>query len=536
MKSNKIGIKWKIFGYMAVFSAIILSLLWIFQIVLLTPFYRGIKIRQTESYAQTVAQNIDSEDLPELLRELTHQNSMCIRLISENGETVEDMDALPFCYIHNCSEKLLARYYQEAKENGGTMTRYFDSIDDFPRQFWEKSEGFVNPEDPALKQDQTGEEASGSPTGEGADNSGRVDKDGKNNRSVLEKGFPQNRGLGESIILGKLAQTSQGQEVLILVNAIIVPVNTTIETLRVQLGCITVIFIAISALVALILSKKISRPIIRINESAKRLAKGNYDTVFSSGGYREASELSDTLNYAAQELSKVETLRRELIANISHDLRTPLTMITGYSEVMRDIPGENTPENVQVIIDEANRLSALVNDILDISQLQAGVQAMTISRFNLTECIRQILSRYQKLKEQDGYRICFMQDADVWVAADEVKITQVVYNLINNAITYTGSDKSVAVTQSVRGENVRIEVTDTGDGIPEDQLNMIWDRYYKVDKAHKMAAIGTGLGLSIVRTVLDMHKAKYGVISAVGRGSTFWFELETAEGCEQKRK
>ena len=211
------------------------------------------------------------------------------------------------------------------------------------------------------------------------------------------------------------------------------------------------------------------------------------------------------MNYAARELSKTDKLRRELIANVSHDLRTPLTMIIGYSEVMRDIPGENTPENIQVVIDEATRLSSLVTDILDISRLQSGGSNADKSEYNLTESIRNIIARFDKLKENDGYKIIFENDGDVMIFADENRMSQVIYNLIINAI--------------------RIEIRDSGEGIPKEDLPYIWDRYYKVDKTHKRAQTGTGLGLSIVKTVLEAHGAAYGVDSTLGIGSSFWFEL-----------
>jgi signal transduction histidine kinase len=190
---------------------------------------------------------------------------------------------------------------------------------------------------------------------------------------------------------------------------------------------------------------------------------------------------------------------------------------------MRDLPGENTPENIQIIIDEATRLTTLVNDMLDISKLQSGTQPFNRTDFNLTQSIREILLRYSKLTD---YKISFLADSEVMVNADELKISQVVYNLINNAITYTGDDKVVDISQTIEDGKVRIEVRDTGEGIPQDKLKDIWDRYYKVDKAHKRAQIGTGLGLSIVKTILDMHGGRYGVQSQEGVGSIFWFELD----------
>ena len=243
-----------------------------------------------------------------------------------------------------------------------------------------------------------------------------------------------------------------------------------------------------------------------------------------------------------KELSRAEGFRRELIVNVSHDLRTPLTMITGYAEVMRDLPGENTPENVQVIIDEGTRLTALVNDLLDVSRLQTGSIPLTRTTFSLTECITDIRSRYQKLIENDGYTIRFLADETVYVTADYPRIGQVVYNLVNNAIAYTGQDKAVTIRQAVSNTDgkrrVRISVIDTGLGISKDNLEYIWDRYFKENKTHKRAVVGTGLGLSIVKGNLQQHGAAFGVDTSedpIHHGSTFWFELECSTPPPQDR-
>ena len=200
-------------------------------------------------------------------------------------------------------------------------------------------------------------------------------------------------------------------------------------------------------------------------------------------------------------------------------------MITGYGEVMRDLPGENTPENVQIIIDEAKRLTSLVNNILDISKLESGNQELNMTCYNLTEDIASTLGRYAKLREQEGYQIQFQCDQQAWVRADEMRMGQVLYNLVNNAITYTGEDRKVLVRQIVKDGWVCVQVMDTGEGIPPDQLPLIWDRYYKGKGNHRRAVVGTGLGLSIVKGILELHHARYGVESTVGKGSIFWFQL-----------
>ena len=209
-------------------------------------------------------------------------------------------------------------------------------------------------------------------------------------------------------------------------------------------------------------------------------------------------------------------------------------MITAYSEVMRDLPGENTPENIQVIIDETTRLTNLVNDMLELSKLQAGVTELKSEVFDFTTNILAVMNRYSKLTEQSGYNIRFEYEDDVKVCADEYKIYQVVYNLINNAINYSGEDKTVIVRQIVKGDMVRLEVEDHGNGIKEEELDNIWDRYYKADKTHKRATQGSGIGLSIVKNILKLHSASFGVESQVGKGSIFWFELKCVEDSEEE--
>lgn len=330
-----------------------------------------------------------------------------------------------------------------------------------------------------------------------------------------------------SVLKIKIVENEAGEEIGIFAYSIISPVGATIQTLQVQLVCISIIMIVLAFILAILMSWRISKPIVEINKTAKEMARGNYDICYNGDGYLEVAELSETLNNTAIELGKTEKLQRELIANVSHDLRTPLTMITAYSEVMRDIPGENTPENNQVVIDEAGRLSLLVNDLLDISKLQAGVSEYEMKEYNLTESIRSVIGRIHKLVENDGYKILFKNNGEVIVKADEHKIYQVIYNLINNAITYAGEDKTVTVVQINAGNIVRIEVIDKGKGISGEELDNVWDRYYKSDKNHKRALSGTGLGLSIVKNILSGHDAKYGVISKENEGSVFWFELKT---------
>lgn len=450
------------------FILIILALLWVFQIALLGPFYRLIKINEVKGVAQTLENNLESETLEETAS----------RLVNATNTAIVVSDELGRLYV---AKKASEKYVRLEGLTPYDLRNIFDGVN---LQGGTKMETY---------------------------------------RSQVETWFG---GTEEGILYARTVRTKSGLNRLILLESELTPVDSTLETLRVQLSCLTVVMVLLGGVLAFFLSRRIARPIAAVNESAKSLAKGQYEIRFEGSGCREVAELADTLNYAAEELSKVEGLRRELLANVSHDLRTPLTMIKGYSEVMRDLPGENTPENVQIIIDETERLTNLVNDLLDLSRLEAGVVPLDRTRFNLTESIRAILTRYDKLA---GYHFPFQAGEAVWVCADELRISQVVYNLVNNAVTYAGADKTVSLCQTVENGKVRISVTDTGEGIPADKLKDIWERYYKVDKEYKRAQVGTGLGLSIVKNILDLHGGSYGVESELGKGSTFWFELKLAE-------
>lgn len=316
-----------------------------------------------------------------------------------------------------------------------------------------------------------------------------------------------------------------GQNMSLTFYALIVPVNATVATLRYQLYFISGIMLLLAVGLAIVIAKRVSKPIEDINESARMLSKGNYDTRFAGKGFKEIVELSETLNTAAAELGRVEALRRELLANVSHDLRTPLALIYSYAEMMNDFPGEVTPEQTKVIMDETRRLTTLVNDVLDISKLENDMELMDAARFNLTRSIGETADRVQELLKSEGFNITFTYGDEVYVNADEIKLGRAFYNLLINAVNYSGDSRVVEVAQTVLDHHVRISVTDNGEGIAEDDVPFIWDRYYKSGKSHKRAVTGTGLGLTIVKKVVELHGGSYGVTSEIDKGSTFWFTL-----------
>ena len=470
----------------AIFTALVLAILWLFQTVLLDDVYRTLKLNEVETCASQIERDIAAgQEIETVADRYAKKHTVCISAYEitgngsyRNGRVLSRNHVNSFCYIHNVSSSdLLNELYREAVQNGGEVLRRNPLAEMFHRE----------PDRP--------------PTDD-----------------------------AENVIYVKLIPL-ENSELLFLLNTELLPLNSTVETLRSQLLIISVILFAAAVVMAVFLSSRLSKPIREMSEEASKLALGNYNVNFDGGNCRETVKLSSTLNRAAYELSKLDKMQKDLIANVSHDLRTPLTMIAGYTEAMRDLPGEATPENMQIVIDETNRLTSLVNDMLEVSRYQGGTQVLHPTRFNFTEVIRTTLGRYGKLREKDGYTIRFESDRDVFVEADEGRILQVVYNLINNAVNCTGEDKTVVIRQTVAedGMSVLTEVIDTGIGIAEEDLPLVWERYYKVNDFHKRANMGTGLGLSIVKNILLLHGAEFGVSSKVGHGSNFWFRLKVAE-------
>ena len=291
--------------------------------------------------------------------------------------------------------------------------------------------------------------------------------------------------------------------------------------------CFLGIFVAVT--ISIFLSTKLTDPIAEITKKAKKLGNGNYNVEFKESGIKEIDELAQTLTQAQKEMAKTDELRRDLMANVSHDLKTPLTMIKAYAEMIKDISYKDRKkmnEHLDIIVDETDRLTVLVNDILDLSKMQSNADTLKLEKFNLAEEIKSIINRYQIIKETEQYTFNVEMPEEIWIKADKKKINQVIYNLINNAINYTGDDKQVTIRVTKQKRSYLVEIIDTGKGIKEEEIPYIWDKYYKSDKKHQRNVVSTGLGLSIVKQILELHDFEYGVKSVLKKGSTFYFKIK----------
>lgn len=317
-------------------------------------------------------------------------------------------------------------------------------------------------------------------------------------------------------------------DLYIFLNAPIQPLDTSLTLIKSQYIYIVVAMLIIAILISSLISKILTDPIVKISDSANKLAKGDFDVSFNTtSNIKEIKNLSETLERAKNELSKTDSLRKDLMANVGHDLKTPLTMIKAYAEMTRDITQtkEKKQENMNIIIEETDRLTLLVNDILNLSKLQSKTYELKLEEFDINELIKSIIKRYKILIKDEKYKFIYENKKSVIVKADKARIEQVIYNLINNAVNYTGEDKKVYINLKEEKKYVRIEIIDTGKGIDEKDINYIWNKYYHNELKHKRNAYGTGLGLSIVKTILETHGYKYGVNSSKGNGTMFYFEI-----------
>lgn len=467
--------------YLCLFAGALLLAPWLLQIVFLDSFYKAYKRAELKKAAQLAEDNIDNSQLDALLQEIANQQGLS--LLVADPDTLEILyrqDSMKPGLLPN-SPRQIQRYWQAAEQEGGSYIQTQSRRLSGERLTYRPS-AFTGHAPPPMEDEL------------------------------------------ESILCARAVSSWQGRRLILLVS-VVTPVGSTAEALQAEFWFICALLAVFALGLALLTSRKISAPIIRLNQAAKRLGKGQFDVEFQGGGYREIHELSDTMAQAARQLGRQDDLRRELLANVSHDLRTPLTMIIGYAEAIRDLPGEDTPENIQVIIDEAARLNQLVTDLLDLSKLQAQSQPLDIQVFCLTDSVREALARLDKLASAAGYQVIFRQDREVYVRADELRLSQVIYNLVGNAIAHTGEDRRVVVDQLTRPGFVRIQVTDSGPGVPSEERQLIWERYYKKSKNNRRPDMGSGLGLAIAKAALIQHGALYGVESGPDHGSIFWFEL-----------
>lgn len=462
------SLKFKLWAYFSIFAIFIFIILWFMQVIFLQSYYATMKKAEVIKLSEKIEKAYNTGNFIDSINEIAYKNMVSISLIDYNGNIL---------------------YNSELQDNNLRSSH---------------ANVIVNTND-------------------------IINQIMNSRQKKISYTTQITKFKSQLFIYGTLIDKSN---IFLVMVAPIDPIDSTTNVLANQLKYITAISLICSFIVSIFLSNKLINPISNIAKTANKLKKGDYDVVFERGYYTEIDNLATTLNAATNELGKTDKLRKELIANVSHDLRTPLTMIKAYAEMIRDISGDDKQkreEHLKVIIDESNRLTRLINDMMDLSKLESGVIEINKTEFDIVETIQILLKSFKMMYQKDGYVFNFNFNEPLMVCADETKIEQVIYNLVSNAVNYSDNDKNITINLMKDKNNVKIEVIDHGRGIAKDKLPYIWDRYYKAGEVHKTSKTGTGLGLSIVKNIIEKHGQKYGVESEENKGSKFWFEVELSK-------
>jgi len=476
------------------FTLIIFTLLWLLQTVFLQSFYRKMMISNVKKAYSTISTKINDENFLQTINSIAENNSLLIFLTDTEGNILFNADEHSGIYENSRKQDKEDSnpYFNSSRQKNWMLGMYRNlpqGYNDFLKQI---------------------KSSNGKPVG-------YIQKDNK------------------SYVYGSLLQNSSyvnNEPMILYINSKLEAIGGTVTIIRTQLIWCTAASIILAFIIAFFFAKQFSIPIQALTKDAFTLAQGTFNLKFSKGFCSELDQISDALDKTSKDLQKLESSRKELLANISHDLRTPLTMIKGYAEMLSDFSWSDETKREQdlgVIIKEADRLSNLVNDILSYSQIQEANTVFENKQFNISKALDFVIGQFTPLCNQKGITIDKTVQQDLFVTADEKQLQRVFYNFIDNAISHTEDSKQIivslnAIATSKTQTKVHFEVQNFGKTISPELQDKIWDRYFT---ARQQRATGThsGLGLAISKEILIKSNALYGVRSEEGKPTTFWFEI-----------
>ena len=452
------------------FAVVIFTVLWLLQTVFLQEFYNGMIIRNTVKVADRIASESQSSGITSYIDDISRKNSILVFVTDTDGNII----------------------YSSDEYKKGHRGRLRNEPTDFKNEYHQYRELPEN-----YSEFLSAVKASGS--GEAELQSDDV------------------------YVYGKLIDFYGSEEKAVLyVGTTLNAVGSTVRIIRIQLMWVTLLSIVIAFVLALFMSKSFSKPVSQLNEKAHKLGENDDDVDFCKGFCTELDELNKTLDTTSEKLKKSKEFQNELLANVSHDLRTPLTMIKGYAEMIRDISREDEKqcaEDVAVIVEETDRLTALVNEILEYSELQMYDSENVMNDVDLSETVSSVADSFGNLYSKDGY-VFERNIADgVHVKGNVSRLQRAVYNLLDNAVRHAGEDKWVGISLKPDKGKAIIEISDHGSGIAPDELEHIWDRYYT--KRQRNGKGVSGLGLAIVKQIVSQHNGVCNAGSEIGTGSVF---------------
>lgn len=304
-----------------------------------------------------------------------------------------------------------------------------------------------------------------------------------------------------------------------------IPLSTIDDTAMIfksEFFLMLLICIIVIIIMSIIMSKRLTKPIDDLKYAAQNIASGNLDVKLDVKTNDELEDLAMSMNSMAENLSKAEKFKRDLIANITHDLKTPLGLIKGYCEMLLDFYGDDKEKRnryLNAALNEVDRMSKMIDDVLSLSKLQSGLVKLKISSFNLKNLVDDVVLSFEPLLQGKNINIV-TENLDVIVNGDAELIRRVIMNLLSNSIKSINKGGLITISSILENNHVKVIVSDTGKGIEKEKLQNVFEKFYKVDNK------GTGLGLAIVKEILDLHGSEYYIESEIDKGTSFYFTLD----------
>ncbi len=466
------------------FAAIIFSVLWLLQTVFLQSFYNDMLIKNTKRAARIIEENSSGENVTDVIDTVTLDNSILVFVTDTNGNVIYCSDEYKGAHQKNHIDDM-----KNTDEPDKIMTKnkHIGNYRNLPEGY---GEFLVN-----------------------------LNENG---------GTPIEYSTDMIYVYGTYIDYYGTEENAVLyVSTTLDAVGSAVSIIRVQLMWVTLLSLIAGFILSWFIAKSFDKPVSQLSLKAKKLGDPDYPKEFKKGFCTELDDLSDKLDTTSEKLIESRNFQMELLANVSHDLRTPLTMIKGYAEIIRDTSWDDEEQcsaDIAVIVRETDRLTGLVNEILEYSELKVGERTEDFEKIDLSVLINKVCDSFENLYKHKDETIEREIEKGIFVMGNSSRLERAVYNLIDNAFRHTDESRKVTVRLYSCDDNARIEVVDYGMGIPKQEIEHIWDRYY-TSRQRKGKGV-SGLGLAIVKQTVNMHNGKCFAESEEGKGSTFWIELD----------
>jgi len=500
----------------------------IFQHFYLEKYYLDSKVDRVRSEILDIVseQNLDStSDVFTSLDSIAYKMNISIEIIDSNRDSI---------YVNEQSDAATVGVLQSGwMPDFSVLTASLTA-----------SQGYGSGSGQAGSQDGSGNDTtaagsgSGNGSGQGNQNGKGIMEDGAERTTLINQTFDGEDQVSttshprygfEVLVLSILFNSDTGANYVALATIPLAPISDMIAITSQFLTYASLLLLLIAGIIAYLISRQLTRPIRKLTKAASEIEKGELGTRVATNSKDEIGALCASFNNMAGTLEKTGNLRTEIIENVSHEMRTPLSIIKGYADLIGEVDTRDTEtikSQLAIISKEADRMDFLLGDILDFAQMQSGLLELKNDAFDIVSCISNVINSYQSILKESNMEIAFQKNTGSNVIGDQRRIEQVLHNLIKNAINYSPDGGGILVALEDAEAFVKVGITNDGPVIPKEEIDLIWDRYYRTKGIKKRNIIGSGLGLSIVKSILEAHQVKFGVDSQESTGTTFWFKLK----------